>query len=61
MKIKHLPQHLQQLALKEAELQGFKWITVEADLMEAFNWSSSTQEGYFWCNIYNGNFNTDEP
>lgn len=60
MQIKHLPQHLQQLALKEAELQGIKYTTVEDYLSAGFIWWQSTQGHDFWENINNGNFNTEE-
>lgn len=56
MKIKDLPQDLQELALREAELQGYKDRTVDDYLIEAFDWSDSTQGGIFWDKIYYGNF-----
>ena len=60
MKIKDLPQHLQELALKEAELQGRDDITFNTDLLFSFRWAKSAQGREFWDNINNGNFNTEE-
>jgi len=60
MQIKHLPQHLQQIALKEAELQGRTDTTVETYLISAFYWVTSSKGEKFWSNIHDGNFNTDE-
>jgi len=56
MKIKDLPQDLQELALKEAKLQGYKYRTVDDYLIEAFDWSDSTQGVIFWNKINGGNF-----
>lgn len=56
MKIKDLPQDLQELALKEAELQNESQTTIETGLLFAFEWSKSTQGHAFWNKIYYGNF-----